>query len=167
MAPTHAPDMFQRHEAFYKAFYEAILAFKADISRQLLTCMAAGALAARGEVERLAHGQFRHVLVLLRHVHRRALRDELAQAAAVVGHAPAHLRARAGRDGPAQADCVSRVSPSSLPQAGSGPYRQAKARMRAPLGSSARRTGAPQTLRDATGRARPGPRGAAACRRAA
>ena len=55
------------------------------------TRVAASALAERGEVQGLAHGQLGHVLVLLRHIHRRALRDKLAQLAPVVRHPPLHL----------------------------------------------------------------------------
>ncbi len=52
----------------------------------------AGALAARGKVQRLTHGQLRDVRVALLHQRGRAPRLELAQLAPVVRHAPAHLR---------------------------------------------------------------------------
>jgi hypothetical protein len=55
-------------------------------------CAAAGALAARGKVKRLPHGQQRDVAVALHRVRRRAPRAELAQGPPVVRHLPRYLR---------------------------------------------------------------------------
>ena len=57
-----------------------------------LTTAPAGAVAQSGEVESLADAELRHVLVLLLHVHRRALRDELRKCPPVVRHIAADLR---------------------------------------------------------------------------
>ena len=54
-------------------------------------CAAAGALAARGKVERLAHGEQRDVTVALHRMRRCAPHLELAQGAPIVCHLPGHL----------------------------------------------------------------------------
>lgn len=59
---------------------------------QARTTLAPSSMAERSEVKRLPHRQLRHVLILLLHIHCRALRQEFVEVLPVVRHIALHLQ---------------------------------------------------------------------------